>query len=275
MPPISFQSSLHITHITTATAILEIDGVNLLTDPVFSRGGTNFNVTHLLPEGQPPAFLILDDDPALGLDQIPPIDGILLSHEDHDDNLDAEGRRLLDGRYVITTMDGAKNLTPRPGVAGIKPWETQVYHFRGMEFQITGTPCVHLPGGESTGFILHSPRFGHSPDGRANAIWFSGDTIYLNELVKMRDSFHILAAVVNLGAAKVVLPGQEPLQITMGGEDAARLVREIGIERLIPIHFESWHHFTQFGQELGEIFEKEGIADKVCWLVPGERKKII
>lgn len=172
-------------------------------------------------------------------------------------------------------MDGVKNIAPRPGVADIKPWETQVYYFRGIEFQITGTPCVHIPGGESTGFILHSPRFGHSPDGRPNAIWFSGDTTYIDELVKMRDSFHIAAAVVNLGAAHVALPGQEPIQITMGGEDAARLVREIGIERLVPMHFESWHHFTQFGKDLKQILEKEGIMDKVCWLEPGQKKKII
>lgn len=275
MSSTKFQSSLYITHVTTATAILEIDGVNLLTDPVFSPGGTKFDVTHLLPKDAPQSFLILDDDPALRLDQLPPIDGILLSHEDHDDNLDIEGRRLLDGRYVITTIDGAKNLASRPGVAGIKPWETQVYHFRGIEFQITGTPCVHIPGGESTGFILHSTRFGRSPDGRPNAIWFSGDTIYIDELVKMRDSFHIAAAVMNLGAAHVTLPGQEPMQITMGGEDAARLVREIGIERLVPMHFESWHHFTQFGKDLKGIFEKEGIMDKVYWLEPGQKKKII
>lgn len=58
---------------------------------------------------------------------------VLLSHEDHIDNLDFEGRRLLDGRRVITTPDGAKNLAPRPGVATIKSWETLTLLSPSME----------------------------------------------------------------------------------------------------------------------------------------------
>lgn len=36
----TFKTSFSITHITTASAILHIDGINFLTDPVFSPAGT-------------------------------------------------------------------------------------------------------------------------------------------------------------------------------------------------------------------------------------------
>ncbi|KAK0455610.1 putative Zn-dependent hydrolases of the beta-lactamase protein [Desarmillaria tabescens] len=248
---LDFKSSLNITHIGTVTAIFEIDGVNLLTDPFFSPAGTEWDVSVVVIKNS--------DTPALGLHDLPPIEGVFLSHEDHPDNLDELGRRLLDGRKVITTMDGTKQLHPRPGVRGIRPWETVLLEVGGK--------------GECTGFILTAPEFG-STDGLPNAIYFSGDTVYIEELAEMCNKFHIVVAVLNLGAAKAPLP-DGPLQITMDGKQAARLFREIKADILVPMHYESWNHFTQFGKELAKVFEEEGIQDKVCWLTPGVSKKVI
>ncbi|KAI9727391.1 MAG: hypothetical protein M1834_008462 [Cirrosporium novae-zelandiae] len=265
MAPSNFKSTLNITHIGTATAILEVDGVNLLTDPFFSPAGTEWDVGITVLKNS--------DTPALGLQDLPPIDAVLLSHEDHQDNLDELGRQLLDGRHVLTTMDGAKKLAPRPGVRGLRPWETVTLAVGGKRFVVTATPCQHLPGGECTGFIITTDEFGISPDGRPNAIYFSGDTVYMNELVQIRSKFHVVVAVLNLGAAKVLLP-DGPLQVTMDGKQAARLFREIKADVLVPMHYESWGHFTQFGKELAQVFEEEGIKDKICWLTPGKPKKL-
>lgn len=262
----NFKSTLNITHIGTATAILEIDGVNLLTDPFFSPAGTEFDVGV--------AVLKNTDTPALGLQDLPPIDAVLLSHEDHPDNLDPLGRQLLDGRHVLTTMDGAKNLAPRPGVRGLQPWQTVTLAVGGKKFQVTGTPCQHLPGGECTGFILTSNEFGTSADGRPNAIYISGDTVYIDELKKIPEKWHVVAAVMNLGNAHAPLP-EGPLQITMDGKQAATLFRDLKADVLVPMHYESWGHFTQFGEELRQVFEDEGVMDKVCWLIPGKEKKVL
>ncbi|KAM0426337.1 hypothetical protein ACHAPT_008378 [Fusarium lateritium] len=258
-------ADVNITHIGTATAILQINGVNLLTDPFFSPAGTQWNVGAIVLE--------ISDTPAMALHDLPAIDAILLSHEDHPDNLDELGRRLLDGRRVITTIDGAKKLSPRPDVRGISPWETLSLNLGGEQFQVTGVPCQHVPGGECTGFIITSPAFGET-DGLPNAMYFSGDTIYFEELTQMRDKFHISIAIFNIGAAFAPTPSGEPLQITMGGEQASRLFREIGADVLVPMHYESWGHFTENGEKLAEVFEKEGILGKVSWLDPGVQKKI-
>lgn len=276
MVPPSFQTPVHVTHITTATAILEVGGVTFITDPVFGEAPAEYEITHLMPEGTQPMFAKFEDGPALKLQDLPIIDAVLLSHEDHIDNLDFEGRRLLDGRRVITTPDGAKNLAPRPGVAAIKPWETLTFPFHGSDWDITGVPCTHLPGGEVTGFILRTEAFGMSPDGLPNAVYFTGDTVLMPEHADISKRFHIVVAIMNLGDARIPLPGlDEPLQITMGGKNAAELFRQLQADILVPIHYESWHHFTQFGTELRKVFEGEGISDKICWLEPGQKKRVI
>ena len=263
---------LKITYVGTATAVLDINGVNMLTDPFFSRAGTSFPITEDFA-------LKVDQDPALRLDQLPVIDAVLLSHEDHDDNLDPLGRQLLDGRRVFTTMDGAKNLSPRPAVLGMKPRQRVESVIAGKNFQITATPTKHLDGGECTGFIITGDDFGTSKDGLPNAIYFSGDTVYIPELARMASEFHICAAILNLGnafAPKDLTNPESPMyQITMDGKSAAKLFREIKADVLVPMHYEAWGHFTQFGAELRQAFEHEGILEKVCWLTGGMAVEII
>ncbi|RAH69868.1 MBL fold metallo-hydrolase [Aspergillus aculeatinus CBS 121060] len=262
--------TLNITHIGTATAILEINGVNFLTDPFFSPAGTEFPSGHIV--------LRVEDDPALRLDQLPVIDAVLLSHEDHADNLDPPGRQLLDARPVFTTVDGARNLAPRPAVHGMKPWSTITTRIAGQQFTIIATPTQHVPGAECTGFLVTAESFGRGRDNLPNAIYFTGDTVYIPELEQIAARYHVCAAVMNLGNAHVSMP-EDPegpkLQITMGGKDGARLFRALRADVLVPMHYESWGHFTQFWKELREVFEAEGISEKVRWLRGGEKVAVL
>ncbi|KAF2658849.1 putative Zn-dependent hydrolases of the beta-lactamase protein [Lophiostoma macrostomum CBS 122681] len=269
MAPISFMSTLSVTHIGTATALLTLDStIHVLTDPFFSPPTSTFPVsaTEVLKNPEPPA---------LSLSSLPPIAAVLLSHEDHPDNLDPLGRQLLDGRRVLTTIDGANKLAPRPGVKGLQPWETTTVTLEGKEFSVTATPCEHLPGGECIGFILSSSTFGTTDD-KPNVIYFSGDTVYIPALAStIRERYHVVVALLNLGAATFDLPGHGEMMITMDGKQAARLVKEIGAEVVVPMHFESWAHFTQGKSELERVFEEEGVHERVRWLVPGQERKLI
>ncbi|KAJ1305630.1 hypothetical protein OPQ81_000627 [Rhizoctonia solani] len=261
-----FQSKVDITFIGTATAVISIDGVNFITDPVFDDVGTSYDLGIITLQSL--------KAPALGLHELPVIDAVLLSHEDHPDNLDTAGRSLLNGRPVITTPDGANKLKPRPAVYAIRPWETLSLKIGGKNFSITGTPCVHLPGGETTGFIVHTASFGTNPDGLPNAIYFSGDTIYLEELAQMRKKFHIGLAIINLGA--VIAPGPDgPLQITLDGKSAAKLVQDIGADVVVPMHFDTWKHFTEPSTESAKAFEEAGLKERVVWLEPGVAKQVL
>ncbi|KAI9148351.1 UPF0173 metal-dependent hydrolase [Paramyrothecium foliicola] len=257
--------SCYITHIGTATALVEIDGVIFLTDPYFSPGGTEWDVQVTV--------LTHDHNPALKLEDLPPIDAVLLSHEDHPDNLDELGRRLLDGRKVLTTVDGARKLAPRPGVVGLKPWQETKLVVGGRTFKVTGTPTQHIPGGECTGFVITADDFGLT-DGKPNAFYFSGDTVWIDELGKLKDMYHIQVALLNLGGAALEMPDQPPLSITMDAKQAAHMVREIGAEVMIPMHFDSWRHFKQHEADLRKEVEDEGIEKRTKFLIPGEKTKI-
>ncbi|KAK5806653.1 hypothetical protein VI817_000911 [Penicillium citrinum] len=262
--------SLNVTHIGTATAILEINGVNFLTDPFFSPAGTSWNVGRVI--------LKVTEDPSLRLDQVPVIDAVLLSHEGHPDNLDELGRQLLDGRRVFTTSDGAKNLAPRPAVHGMKAWEEIDLSISGKQFKIVATPTKHIPGDECTGFIVSGEDFGHGPEGLPNAIYFTGDTVYIDELDSIADQYHVCVAVMNLGNAHAPIsvdPDSPRIQITMGGKDGAKLFRALKADIFVPMHYESWGHFTQFGDDLHQAFEEEGITDKICWLKGGEKVSVL
>ncbi|KAK0718728.1 beta-lactamase superfamily domain-containing protein [Apiosordaria backusii] len=268
-PSVKLSTPLSLTHIGTATALIHLgddtNPITLITDPFFSHTPFEFDFGILV--------LRASIEPALTLGDLPPIDAVLLSHEDHVDNLDEPGRRLLDGRIVLTTPDGAKNLAPRPGVKALQPWETTTVRLQGQTFEVTGTPCVHLPGGEVTGFILTNESFG-TTDGKPNAIFFSGDTIYIPELAKMKEKYHISVALLNLGKATAPLP-TGPLQITMDGAQAVQLFRELEADVLVPMHFESWEHFKEQREGLEQAFKKEGLEKEVLWLEPGKKTRVV
>ncbi|KIJ36151.1 hypothetical protein M422DRAFT_261478 [Sphaerobolus stellatus SS14] len=258
--------SLTATHIGTATVLLTLNSITFLTDPVFDPAGTNYDVGRTI--------LKKHETPAPRLKDLPSVDAILLSHEDHSDNLDPSGRTLLNGRIVLTTPDGAKNLAPRPGVHALKPWEMLELKMGGKDFKVTGTPCKHVPGGEVVGFIVESADFGTASDGRPNAIYFSGDTVYIEDLKKIKDKWHIAAAIFNWGNAKTFMR-EEVIKITLDGKDAVQLFKDIGADVLIPIHFEGWEHFTQSKDALEKDFKEGGIEDKVRWLTPGKPTKVL
>jgi L-ascorbate metabolism protein UlaG (beta-lactamase superfamily) len=69
------------------TALIEMGGLRFLTDPTFDPPGDH-------PVGN--RVLVKTRGPAVAADDIGPVDAVLLSHDQHPDNLDAAGRRLLD-----------------------------------------------------------------------------------------------------------------------------------------------------------------------------------
>jgi L-ascorbate metabolism protein UlaG (beta-lactamase superfamily) len=76
---------LRITCIGGPTALIEIGGLRLLTDPTFDPAGGEY---------QTPSYSLFKlQQPALDKDAIGQIDAVLLSH-DHHDNLDNSGGRF-------------------------------------------------------------------------------------------------------------------------------------------------------------------------------------
>src|SRR2546423_4096189 len=135
---------LRVTFVGGPTALLEIGGKRLLTDPTYSPSGS-----------YGPRPLIKTEDPGLPAEDLGPIDAVLLSHDQHADNLDPAGRKLVEETLLtVTTLAGAKRLG---GTAqGLPPWATITLG----SVEVTAVPAQHGPPGAERvtgaviGFIL-------------------------------------------------------------------------------------------------------------------------
>ena len=91
-----------ITLIGGPTALIEIAEFRFLTDPTFDEPG-EYKLPHVT--------LTKTSRPALSLKQLGTIDAVLLSHDQHSDNLDNSGRAFLkQASRVLTTTIGAERL---------------------------------------------------------------------------------------------------------------------------------------------------------------------
>jgi len=77
---------LRITLIGGPTALIEIDGFRILTDPTFDAPGA-YQLPHVKLEKL--------SGPALEPEAIGKVDAVLLSHDQHADNLDHSGKDFL------------------------------------------------------------------------------------------------------------------------------------------------------------------------------------
>ena len=98
--------TLTITLIGGPTALIEIDGFRLLTDPTFDAPGA-YQLPHVKLEKL--------TGPALSADDIGEVDAVLLSHDQHSDNLDHSGRDFLAKRKARADDGSGRKAARRQG----------------------------------------------------------------------------------------------------------------------------------------------------------------
>jgi L-ascorbate metabolism protein UlaG (beta-lactamase superfamily) len=244
--------SLHATHVGTATVLLEIDGVTLLTDPVFAgpcaaHFGWGMRSRHL-------------EHPALSLADLPPIDLVLLSHDHHADNFDELGREAVAKATTTLTTVAAGRRLGTPKALGLRPWES---HRHGA-LTITATPARHGPPlslplvGPVVGFVIEAP---------SGVIYVSGDTVAFAGIEEVARRFRVDTAFLHLGGA-----GYLGLRFTMDAREGAWAARTLNARQVIPIHYDGWTHFEDPGPEnLRVELERAGLGDCLRILEKGAR----
>lgn len=110
------ESGLRVTWMGHASALVEIDGARVLTDPVWSE---RVSPSTLLG---PRRFF----QPPIALEELPPIDAVVISH-DHYDHLDMESVKTLAGR-------GALMLVPLGVGAHLEKWGIPAARIRELEW---------------------------------------------------------------------------------------------------------------------------------------------
>ena len=251
---------MKVTHIGGPTALIEIGGWRLLTDPTFDEPGRRYSFGWGTSSRKVAG-------PAIPSSELGPIDAVLLTHDHHDDNLDDAGRALLPSAgVVVTTASGARRLGG--GAVGLTPWETTRLEAPGKStIEITATPCRHGPPlshplvGDVIGFAL-------AWDG--NGVWITGDTVLYDGIRSVADRLEIATVLLHLGGVRFPVTG--PLRYTMTARDAVELCRLIRPRAMIPIHYEGWSHFREgrdaIERELASA--PEDVRRRFRWLPIGE-----
>lgn len=241
-------TDLTITHIGGPTTLIELAGVRLLVDPTFDAPGRRYSFGWGTSSRKTAG-------PALPPTALGKLDGVLLTHDQHADNLDDAGRALLPTvPVVVTTPAGARRLDG----TGLAPWQSTTIG----DVEVTATPSRHGPAwsvpivGPTTGFALRPP-------GSASVLWISGDTVLFPGLLEVADRFTVDTAILHLGKVQFGLTG--PARFTMTGSDAVALCARINPNRVIPVHYEGWSHFHEGRKEIDAAFPPGALT----WLTPG------
>jgi L-ascorbate metabolism protein UlaG (beta-lactamase superfamily) len=247
--------------------LIEFGGWRLLTDPTFDDPGRRYSFGW-------GAFSKKLEAPAISTGDLGPIDAVLLSHDQHADNLDDAGRAMLPSAGgVITTTSGAKRLGGSS--RGLKPWTSTVLEEPGRpSIRVTATPCRHGPPmsgpivGQVIGFALEWEGQQHGP------VWISGDTVLFDGVRQVAERMDVGTAVIHLGGVRFPVSG--PFRYTMTATDAIELGSLLSPHRVIPIHYEGWKHFRQGRRDVEAEFARapEEFRRSVEWLPPGEAVEV-
>jgi L-ascorbate metabolism protein UlaG (beta-lactamase superfamily) len=250
--------TMSITLIGGPTALIEIDGFRLLTDPTFDAPG-DYRLPHVTLEK-----LV---GPALSADEIGTVDAVLLSHDQHSDNLDHSGKDFLaKAKRVLTTEAGAKRLGAH--AEGFAPWAVTELGKNGKSLTITVTPARHGPAGieplagDVIGFVL-SPTVG-AP------IYISGDTTWFDGVAEVARRFACGVVLPFAGAAQT----RGPFHLTMDTNDTIETARAFPDAMIVPVHTDGWAHFKQNAQDLRVSFDALGFGKRLKLLQPGVRTEI-
>jgi L-ascorbate metabolism protein UlaG (beta-lactamase superfamily) len=249
-------SHLTLTPIGGPTVLIEHAGLRLLTDPTFDPPGT-YKGPHS------PVHHVKTTGPAMGVDELGELDAVLLSHDQHFDNLDNAGRALLPRvPAVFTTVSGAARLGGE--AVGLAPFETRTLaNGKGQSLLLTATPARHGPVGvdvgEVVGFALGRERPG-------DLLYLTGDTLWFDGTAEVARRFSPAVVVLFAGAAEP----RGRFHMTMGSEDALEAAHAFPHATLLAVHNEGWGHLTESAAELAHVFAAFGLADRLPPFTKGE-----
>ncbi|MEO6090109.1 MAG: MBL fold metallo-hydrolase [Umezawaea sp.] len=240
------------------TALFEYGGLRFLTDPTFDAPGD-------YPSGGGPVLTKTAPSRVAPAD-LGRIDVVLLSHDEHADNLDNAGRALLADIPLTLTTPGAEQRLGGKS-RGLADWESvQLDRPVGGTVTVTGVPAIHGPGnrediepftGQVVGFVL-------TGDGLPT-VYVSGDNASLDAVERIAERFGpIDTAILFAGAPRFagLFDGQPLVLDSVQAAEATKILRA---SRVVLVHYEGWAHFTEGRDQLVVAFAAAGLTDRLEW----------
>jgi len=254
-----------VTFVGTATVILRYGGFTILTDPNFLHQGDHVHLGYGLTS---PRLT----EPAFGIEALPPIDLVVLSHL-HGDHFDHLVEARLDRALpIITTWEAARGLARKGfrATEGLDTWESLTLVKGDAELTITSVPARHAPGPLAAllpkvmGSVLAWTRAGRAEP--TLRFYISGDTLLREELREIPRRFPELDwALLHLGGTRLF-----GVLLTMEGRDGVEAIRWINPRKVIPIHFDDYPVFKSPLSDFAAEVKAAGLEDRVVYLARGE-----
>lgn len=213
---------LGVTFIGHSSFLLQVSGKKVLVDPVFSK--------RLV-------LLRRQRRPGLRLEELPPIDLVLLTHA-HMDHLDLASlrrivrctRRQTGQAPEVVVPKGVEDLVDGLGFRAVHSldwWgETKV---QGLT--VTMTPCKHW--GARMFRDTHRGYGGYVVEGGGHSVYHSGDTAYFSGFREIGAKLKPEIALLPIGA---YFPDSHRVVHT-SPEEAVRGFVETGAARMVPMHY--------------------------------------
>lgn len=227
-----FNGGVRITFVNHSTFLIQVDGINILTDPVWSRRVSPYK--KIGPSRK--------RAPGIRFEDLPRIDVVLLSHN-HYDHLDVETMRMIFVSHhpAIIVPLGVKRYLDEQYVKGSEEldwWKATAVRAREGSQQlltITAVPAQHFSG---RGLFDRDRTLwcGYVIQSGAGNIYFSGDTGYNDQTFKeIGQRFGPMkVSMLPIGAYK---PTWFMSPIHVSPEEAVCIHREVKSRNSIAMHF--------------------------------------
>ncbi len=263
-----------VTWIGHSTALAQMGGLNILTDPIFSERASPvqwFGPKRAQPPGLTPA-------------QLPRIDAVLISHN-HYDHCDVASLLTLNkqvgGPPVYIVPLGMKAWFKKIGIDNVVELDWwQSHTVAGIDFVFT--PSQHWSGRSLTdrletlwgGFAVFAPDF---------HLFFAGDTGYSKDFADITKHFSDRQQQGGFDIALIPVGAYEPRWFMreqhVNPDEAVQIHRDLRARQSIGVH---WGTFTltdesldQPSQDLAAALGKAGLAkDDFVVLAVGETRKL-
>lgn len=208
-----------VTVINHATVLIQLDGVNILTDPIYSR-----TVSFLFPRLQ---------RPGIALEDLPPIDVVLVSHSDYD-HLNLKTLRRLSRRHTAPIvlpvgLEAYGHSTGFGDVIELSVWQTTERNGA----RITRVPAKHLSK-RRPGDPTSSACAGYVVQAGGHTVYFAGDTAYDKFFSAIGGRFSIDVALLPIGAYK---PERWFKNFHLHPATALQAFIDLQARHLVPIHW--------------------------------------
>jgi L-ascorbate metabolism protein UlaG (beta-lactamase superfamily) len=249
--------------IGNATVLIRYGGMTILTDPTFIHRHEQVSIGY----GMHSTRLV---DPAVEIQDLPPLDLIVLSHF-HGDHFDQVAERDLDKSIpIMTNAEAAKELRKR-GFRYAKPIET--WSCVSVEQGDTRLRVTSLPGrhGPPLSDLVLPEVMGSMLDFEPNGlvpfrVYITGDTLIFDDLNEIpRRHPDIDLALLHLGGTRVL-----GILVTMDAAQGVELMRLVQPRLAIPIHYNDYDVFTSPLSDFEREVAAAGLRDRVHYLRHGD-----